>query len=118
MEIGLDKVKYIGLTLGFAGFLVLLFLTPDYTTIRPSEAKKELLGEKVSITGEVKNLFMRNGNVFFDLENNGTIKGVFFRPSIEHTSLLRNKALVQVKGTLSVYRDEMEVIVEKVKQLD
>lgn len=117
MEIALDKVKYIGFAFGLLGLIALLVLSPEYRPILPGQANESLVGHKVSLAGIVKGVFLRNGNAFFSLENSGTIGAVFFRPGIGDISALRENQRVRISGTLSLYRNEFEIIVDKVKGL-
>ncbi len=114
MEIPLDKVKYLGLAFATLGLLALLILTPEYRAITPSQAGEGLVGQKVSISGTVRGMFVRNGNAFFSLENNGALNAVLFNAGSRELSVLREHANVQAKGTLSLYKNGFEIIVDRV----
>lgn len=115
MAISLDKVKYLGLALGLFGFMALLFLVPEYKPIRASDATEKLLGQKVSFSGTVRDFFIAKGNAFFTLENAGTLSAVMFRPRQEETLWVRKGETIQVQGTLSLYKDGFEIIVDRIR---
>ncbi|GEM_PF-4661021 len=117
MEIPLGSVRHIGFAFGLLGLLALLVLSPEYRPIIPGKVSENLVGQKVSLAGIVKGMFLRNGNAFFSVENSGTMNAVFFRPGLGELSALRENRKVKVSGTLSLYRNEFEIIVDRVKGL-
>ncbi len=118
MEFELDKIKYLGVALGALGLLALLVLTPEYRALKPSDAAEKMVGQKVSFSGIVKEMFVRNGHAFFALENSGTVKAVLFNAGTAEISALRENRSVQVSGTLSLYKNGFEIIVDRVKRLN
>ena len=118
MEFGLENLKYVSLTLAVAGLLALAFLLPEEKSVQAGAITAEMSGEKILVAGTIKNLEIRNGNAFFTLENGATVKAVYFSPSIEQLSLLRNGSTVIVKAEVSLYRQETELIASEVREID
>ncbi|MFH1391362.1 MAG: hypothetical protein ABIH20_03570 [Candidatus Diapherotrites archaeon] len=117
MLFDLHKTKIIGLGLALLGILVLAMVLPEEKNLRVTEIKQEHIGENVKIIGIIKELKIRNGNVFFYLENEGRIKSVYFQPKTEQMLLLKENETVKATAKISLYKNELELIVEKVERI-
>src|SRR3989339_767279 len=103
MDLSLENTKYIGLGLGILGIIAMAFLIPETKNIHANELGNNI-GQNITTTGTIRNLELRNENAFFELENNGTIKAVFFKPGTEQLSQMHENDAVRVWGTATLYK--------------
>lgn len=78
------------------------------------------MGEKVKLKGSV--LWFRNakGTALFELTDEmglKRLKGVIFSPSKEQWRILKQGGWVSVEGRIETYKNEIELIVEKIESL-
>lgn len=118
MEFSLNNTKYIGLAIGIVSLIALIFLLPEIKSTQIEKIGEENIGEKVRLVGIIKKLNINSGNAFFELENNSKINSVYFKPSIEQLSILRENQLIEVIGKVSFYRGKLQIIINKVKRID
>ncbi len=118
MEISLGKLKHLGLALGIAGIIALSFLLPEEKEALANQISGQRLGERVVVSGTINGLEIRNGNAFFSIENAGKISAAFFKPTKADLDALRENGIVRAFGTISVYNERPEIIVDRVSQVD
>ncbi|MCR4335730.1 MAG: Gti1/Pac2 family protein [archaeon] len=116
MLIDLQKTKIIGLGLALVGLMVLAMVLPEERNLRISEIKQEYIGETIIVVGIIKELEIRNGNVFFFLENESGIKAVYFSPKTEQMLILKENETIKATAQISSYKNELELIIEKVER--
>ncbi len=118
MEIALENMPKIGAALALLGFLAVIIAMPDEPTMKISEIGKMNIGQKAKFYGTIRNLEIKNGNAFFGMENSGSIKSVFFNPKANELHVLVENRPIEAIATISKYRGELELIVEKVREID
>ena len=115
MQFHFSNTPYFGFLIGIFGIILLALLLPEYMEIDANEISSGHAGQRVSVLGKIANLEIRNGNAFFLLENNSSIKAVFFSPSFEQSNFLIEGKIVKAKGRIELYKNEPELVVEEVK---
>ncbi len=118
MKIRLTSTKHFALAIGLFGLMALAITLPEEKIVSAGEISSLENGEKILITGKIKQLSISNGNAFFELENNGTVKTVYFNPKQEQLALLRENSMVLVHGQTATYKGEPEIIAREVKAID
>lgn len=118
MEINIRNTKYLGLCLGIVGMIALATLLPEENTRRISGLTENNSGERAVLNGIIRGLEIRKGNAFFELENEGTIKAVYFKPSAEQMAMLRENSAIKASGSISLYKSDIELVVREVKKID
>ena len=107
-----------GLALAVLGLALLIAVLPEEKTILIEDISKEAAGEKVAITGVIRELSFSKGNAFFSLENKANIRAVYFQPDARQAAELREGRIVKARGRVAVYNGELELIVEEAKEVD
>src|SRR3989338_596748 len=115
MELG--AVKYASLAIGIAGLLLLGFCSGEENQ-EISKIGKESIGKKVNLSGVIRNLEIRKGNAFFELENQGRLQAVYFGPKREQLLILQNGTKISVQGTISLYKNKLQIIARSVGKID
>ena len=106
---------------GLIGVLVLAYFTTPIE-VRLEEVTEEMLGKYVLVKGEVKRMkWSEDGHVFLTLGNeNIRLKVVIFASRASKLKDLRELESgdsILVKGRVSEYRGELEVVAEDIKKL-
>lgn len=117
MEFDLEKAKYAGIALSIAGFVALVLLLPEdtYTPIR--NIGESDAGAAVKISGTVMGAEPSGRNVFFTLDDGARIKAAVFRATQDELAAIKNGAIVEARGKISVYKGRPELIVEEVRRI-
>ena len=118
MEIRLENTKYLGLALGIASLTLMAFFVPQEKAMEISEITPENSGLKGTFYGTIKELRISGNNAFFLIKNRGKAEAVYFTPSTEQMSLLKEGAVIEALAKISVYRGKSQIIIEKVKRID
>lgn len=105
----------LAIAIGFAGLLV---FTPEETALQISEVSDSAIGKSVSITGIAKNVNVQKGNIFFEIENNGRIRAVLFKPKTIDALAIKEGRKIRASGKIELYQAEPEIIIEKVVLLE
>lgn len=75
------------------------------------EINERMVGEKVTVYGEVRNLSASEDALFFTLKNSTEkIRATSFRENL----LVTNKSRVQAQGKVSLYQGEVQLIVNRI----
>jgi len=106
---------------GLIGVLVLAYFTTPIE-VRLEEVTEEMLGKYVLVKGEVKRMkWSEDGHIFLTLGNENTrLKVVIFASRASKLKDLRELESgdsILVKGRVSEYRGELEVVAEDIKKL-
>ena len=118
MLFSIENTKHLSLAIALIGFTALIILLPNERVILIEEITPGNSGEIVITNGAIRNLQIKNNNVFFELENNGRIKAVYFSPKTEQLMEIRENKIVKVKGKIALYKGELEIILREVKIID
>ena len=111
-----EKLLKIAVVVFLVGFSALFFLSqPESgTVLSVSQISENMIGEKVSVYGVAENLQLRN-NLMMDLIGNGTkIKVVMFDMQ---TINFKHGDTVVVRGEVSIYKGELEIIATKISRI-
>ncbi|MEM4261573.1 MAG: OB-fold nucleic acid binding domain-containing protein [Candidatus Diapherotrites archaeon] len=103
-----------GLVFAILGLLSFLLFLPQEKVLVISSIGNNNVGEKIKTIGIVENLFVKNGNAFFEVRNSGKLKAFFYRPSQSQLAHLRNGALLEIVGVVSKRNNSFELVVERV----
>ena len=87
-------------------------LMPGYRYVPPDEITGTDIGEKVTIREEVESSYISSGSTFLDLESG--------LPAVQFNGQKRFQSgdTVRLKGRVTIYRGEPEVIVTQSELLD
>ncbi|MBT3691207.1 hypothetical protein HOG16_03130 [Candidatus Woesearchaeota archaeon] len=98
------------------GILAILFIseTSSIELSKISDLTKESIEEKVRIIGEIKTIGDSPGLIILNLEDDtGTITVMLFKNE-EEIPLEKNQR-VEVIGTITEYKDQLEIIADQIK---
>jgi len=118
MLIDLKKTRYLGLAMALIGIIAMAMLMPEQKTMRIDSISEANTGEKIVVNGAIKNLKIKNSNAFFELEDISRIKAVYFNPSTKQMLFLKENQLVQAEASVSIYKNELQLIVSEVRSID
>lgn len=117
MELNTKDTQILCTTIAITGIIIISLLTTEkYISI--GEIENSNIGEKIITSGKIKNLSLNGGHAFFELENGGRIKAVFFKPPTKEMIKLRENELIRAEGRIELYKNELEIIIEKVTQIE
>ncbi|PSH02421.1 MAG: hypothetical protein BRC26_00630, partial [Nanohaloarchaea archaeon QH_8_44_6] len=105
-----DKILITGLI--FSG-LLLMYQTAGKKpgTVKIQEINQDMVGEKITVNGEIKNLSKRGETQFFKLEDNGEkIKAVTYNEDL----LLYEGLHVKAFGKATIHRGETKFILNRI----
>jgi exonuclease VII large subunit len=104
-----------------AGVVVLFFVVQltEPLAVRIVEINEAMSGQSVITNGTVSSLSIKDGNIFFTLSDEEAIKVVIFKKDAEKNEAyqLENGDKIRVEGKVSIYRDELEIVVEKIENI-
>jgi len=112
-------LKRISLSLSIAGIALLFFLGQMFEAkeITIAEVGGQGEGAKVKITAQVYSAFSKGGNVMFQLDDGtGKLQGIAFNAGEAQRKLLRKNNFIRVTGRLQLYKNNWEIIAEKVEE--
>ena len=106
----------ISIIVAIIGIISIYFITNYLENKIDISQANEHFGEKVTVKGNVGQLFRKNGNTFFRLYDfSGDIKVVAFKKSkIPEAEQLKQGDIVSVTGKVSKYKNELEIIADKI----
>jgi DNA/RNA endonuclease YhcR with UshA esterase domain len=107
------------LLLSVAGLGALLVLSGMQSPkqLRVDEIGNSFLSEKVSTKGIVMWSRLAKGVLIFEIQDIGRIKCVVFTPAAEHLAAVRKGRVVEVEGTVKMYKGALEIVAERVKAI-
>ena len=113
-----DKsLAWVCLGITVVGIVSLFFIVQliEPLTIGAGEISRELDGQAVVTEGIISSFNEKDGNVFLTL--NDELKVVMFKSQAEDSIVyeLEGHEKISVTGKVSIYRDELEVIAEKIE---
>ena len=118
MQINTNNTKYFGLVIGIIGLILFCLILPEEKYISINEIENYSIGERVTVSGVIKNLSITRQNAFFEIENKGLINAVYFNPKINQMLLLRENEILTVTGKITSYKNIKELIIKEVKKND
>lgn len=84
-------------------------------TVGMGELERSMVGEKVTVKGEIANLSTVEGTTFFTLESDEEkVPAVMFRKG----KLLLEDQKVKASGRVTIYRGKTEIIVNRIRKID
>ena len=116
-----ERMLRISLIGSILGLIALYFIVLNISSfhVKIGEVTGNLIGSVVEVGGEVKDFYEhKNGHFFFNLKDDtGEIKIVIWEDLKEELSMggmnvsrIRNGAILEVTGTVELYRGELELI--------
>ena len=114
-----ENISRIAVLVSITG-VSLLFLFAE--TLQPKEVKIQEIGQSllewnVKINAKVLSSHQRDSTAFLQLyDGTGKIKAVLFRPSEEEQPLIAKGSFASFEGRIQLYRDELELVVERVSE--
>ncbi|MCR4369029.1 MAG: OB-fold nucleic acid binding domain-containing protein [archaeon] len=118
MHIGSEQAKIFAIFMALAGILGMVFIDPGPQKIGDAPITMDLLGQKIETFGTISSLRFSNNNAFFTLSNSSSTKSVYFSPKTSQMTLLREGEPIRLKGEVSAYEGELEIIVSEVERID
>ena len=106
------RIAVVVFAVGFAALFVLTQFA--FTTISVRDINENMIGEKVSVTGIVKDLQI--GNILsMQLRDSGSqIRVVMFNPEASFES----DDLVAVNGEVALYKGDLEIIANRISKIE
>lgn len=114
-----DSLTKISLIISAVGIIALFFVA---NSLQPLEitAKtidKSHVGTTVSVNGTIKSLAVKEGNIFISLEEG--MRVVVFRNSAAGSDYgLKRNDRINVVGKVQLYKNELEIVAEKITKLN
>jgi cytochrome c-type biogenesis protein CcmE len=113
-------VRKLALAISLLGIAVLFAI--DYLNapeeIRISEIQESMVFQRVKTKGIVEWRHFAKNTLLFEIQDLQKIKAVLFNPSKKELSEVNEKKLVEITGKIQKYKGELEIVVERVNQID
>lgn len=84
--------------------------------ISVKEINEKIIGEKVSLKGKIDWVVEKEKFVLFGLNDGNKIKAIVFYPTKEERELIKKNNFLTITGKVQLYKNELEIIVEKVEK--
>lgn len=100
---------------GIAALFALSFLL-EPQKVTPDEITSEMIGNIVEVSGVVDEISIKEGNIFITL---GVMRIVMFKKQASRDPVvydIENGNKITVRGKVSIYKGELEVIAEGIKR--
>ena len=106
----------ISVIIAIIGIISLYFITNFLENKIDISQTRDNFGEKVTVKGDVGNIFRKNGHTFFRIYDfSGEIKVVAFKKSnIPEAAEMKKGDKVSVTGKVAKYQNELEIIADKI----
>ncbi len=95
-------------------FLLNEAIEPRELSVR--EINESLVGERVSVAGRVDWALEKDNFILFTLNDGAKIKAIKFSPSWEERGLAGKGSYVTVVGKVQLYKNEIEIVAEEIRQ--
>jgi DNA/RNA endonuclease YhcR with UshA esterase domain len=116
--LGERHVAIAALLCGALGVLLLLLLhnavEPREISIRQINAS--MVGTRVSVEGKIEWVIEKDSFVLFLLGRGAKIKAIKFAPTKNERALAKKDSFVRVVGKVQLYRNEVEIVAEEIRQ--
>ncbi len=114
-----ETISAIALCVSLTG-IVMLFAFAESLEARQvqiGEIDEALLGWHVKINAKILSSYQLDSTVFLQLyDGTGKIKAVLFKPSKQQQELIGKNTFASFEGKVQLYKNELEIIVEQVKE--
>ncbi len=116
------KLTYFSLAISIIGFLAMVSITLgiEPRQVAVSEITSETIGQEIITQGMIGSYFTNEGNVFIELKNRTSMKIVMFSREAGKQPWvydLRKGDLIAVQGKVQVYKNELEIIANKISAI-
>jgi len=120
MEFNDRLVRKISVLVSVIGIASLLFLVliEEPLKISVSEIDDSFLDKRVVSEGIAKERYFAKNTLFFSLFDEGSIKVVYFSPSIKTIGTIRENVKLRVKGVVKSYKGQLEIVAEEIELID
>lgn len=114
-----NRLRLAAIAISVIGLASLAIIEHATQPVAPkiSEINSSFEGKKAIITGKAQNAFVKKNTLFFELHEKSAIKAVKFNPSEEDIFLARKNGFIQASGRIQKFREELEIVVEKMEEL-
>ena len=120
MQLDDKRLRQIALALAAIG-LITLFLLSELSKpveVKIAEIDLSFIGKRVSAKGIVKWKYFTKNTLLFELADGNKIKAVLFSPSSEELSAIKKNSVIVVEGVVKKYKGSLEIVVERVREID
>ncbi|MFH1752124.1 MAG: hypothetical protein ABH821_04275 [archaeon] len=112
----LTLIAIVVAVIGLTGLSYLSFTTTAIETSISSVLEDDSLeGRNVELKGYVNNLFLKENNLFFYLSLEGEVKSVYFNVPKSVRENIKENSFVIIQGKIQTYKNEKEIIVERME---
>ncbi len=115
IKISLLNISTILLILGLIFlFFIVAFIQP--IPMKINDIMEKDIGKTVTINASVKNKVLRSGNLFLELEDNGSyIKAIMFENNIRNLPEIRANTSLNIVARVDRYMGEIELIINEIR---
>ena len=113
-----ERISQIALLVSIAGVALLLLSAEllEARQVKIGEIDETMIGLEVRVEARVLSKYEKDNIVFMQLyDGTGKIKAVVFNASEEQRALI-GKGFASFEGKVQLYREELELVVEEVRQ--
>jgi len=114
-----QTISKIALLASMAGIATLFLLAENIEAKEVSirEIDEGMLDMHVLVKGQVMSSYQTNKTAIMELyDGTGKVKAVMFRPSKEQLVLLGKGSFASFEGKVQIYKEELEIVVERVEE--
>jgi len=117
-----SQLMKLSLAIAVIGIIILFFIVQltELLVVRITEINEAMSGQNIITEGKVSSFSTKEGHIFLTLSDEREIKIVMFKDRAEENEIayeLKNDDKIRVEGKVSIYRDELEVIAEKIERI-
>ncbi len=117
--LGQERISAIALCVSIFGVALLLLFSEviEARQVKIQEIDNSMLDWHVVLNARVESVWQKNDTIFMQLyDGTGKIKAVLFKPSREQQALIGKNMFASFEGKVQFYRNELEIVVERVEK--
>lgn len=110
----------VSLIVAVCGVIIIVFYSVNIEPLKVNvfEINENLLEQNVLIEGRIDSSYLTKNVLIFELnDGTGKIKAVKFSPEKNDLLLIHKNAFLRVEGRVTLYKNEIEIIVETVENV-
>jgi len=112
-----ERISLIALCISVSGVLALLFFAQAFEAkeVKIKNIDESLIEWQVRVNAKVVSSSQKDNIAFLQLyDGTGRIKAVIFGPKEEQQKLIAKGSFASFEGKVKLYREELEIVVERV----
>ncbi len=115
--LGEHRLNQFALLCGLAGIVFLFYYSysGECPPIPAGKINEGMLEKEVCVRGMVEWAHLGESALLFGINDGNRVKVVLFNPRREHAELVKEGALVSVRGKVQEYRGELEIVALEIK---